>query len=93
MTLAGMLLCCSLESSVVCWSSLVTGVYLPSSITWTACSRAFLWPQGREIVADELIGVLAQVPRDHNKMTVSLLNEKWHSAGETEEGAPEPWEV
>lgn len=49
--------------------------------------------QGRELVAEELIAVLSEVPRDHNQLTVSLLNEKWHAVGDVETGTPDPSET
>lgn len=45
--------------------------------------------QGREVVAEELITVLKEVPQDHLAMTVSLLNEKWESTGDPESGEPD----
>lgn len=37
--------------------------------------------------------MLAEVPRDHNRMTVALLNEKWHTEGDQDAGMPEPREL
>lgn len=44
-------------------------------------------------MANELAEVLDAVPRDHARMTVSLLNEKWKSVGDAGSSGPDTRET